>query len=91
MIGPTETMASPYERVIFPVTTGLCLGLLIALWRILRALAWVEVLRFAITALSRLSRMIHIHDELKRTEVADRHPKLNLPAVIQKQDERTAA
>ncbi len=49
-----------YERAIFPATTALCLGLLIALWRTPIALVWVELSLFAGTALALLARLVEI-------------------------------
>jgi len=46
-----------YERFIFPITTILLLVLLILLWRIARALIWVELSFFGITTLSLLGQL----------------------------------
>jgi diguanylate cyclase (GGDEF)-like protein len=51
---------SPYERIIFPIATVLCLGLLIALWKTLRVLTFVELSLFAITGFSLLSKLLEI-------------------------------
>ncbi|MBI5829834.1 MAG: hypothetical protein HZB20_09935 [Chloroflexi bacterium] len=49
-----------FERIIFPATTALCLGLLIVLWRTPVALVWVELSLFAGTALTLLARLVEI-------------------------------
>lgn len=50
------TVAS-YEQFIFPATTILCAGLLIALWRTVRGLFWVELSLFAVMSLSLLIQL----------------------------------
>lgn len=52
--------ATPYDRVIFPILTALCLGVLIVLWRTPVALVWIELALFTGTALSLLGRLIEI-------------------------------
>jgi diguanylate cyclase (GGDEF)-like protein len=51
---------TPYEGVIFPVITVLCLSLLVAMWRTIRALVWVELSLFAIMTIGMLARLLEI-------------------------------
>jgi diguanylate cyclase (GGDEF)-like protein len=51
---------SPYERIIFPVITVLCVALLIAIWLTQRAVLWAELSLFAIMTTSMLGRLWEI-------------------------------
>ncbi|MBC7877923.1 MAG: GGDEF domain-containing protein [Anaerolineales bacterium] len=59
-----------YESVIFPLIMVLFLGLMIALWRTLRALVWVEWSLFAITTISLLGTL----QETMQSPVTARDP-----------------
>lgn len=52
--------ATPYDQVIFPILTVLCLGLFLVLWRTPTALVWIELSLFVGTALSLLGRLFEI-------------------------------
>ena len=49
-----------YERVIFPISTALCLGLLIALWRTRVPLVWIEWTLFIATTLALLVSLFEV-------------------------------
>jgi diguanylate cyclase (GGDEF)-like protein len=52
--------ATPYDQIIFPILTVMCLSLLIVLWRIPTAMVWVELSLFVGTAFSLLGRLFEI-------------------------------
>lgn len=51
---------TPYERVIFPLILVLSLGLMMLMWRVPRALIWVEFSLFALLTISMLGKFLEI-------------------------------
>jgi diguanylate cyclase (GGDEF)-like protein len=56
----TTGTITPYDTLIFPFMTCLCLSLQLLLWRVPRAIAWVELSLLAGTSISLLGSLVDI-------------------------------